>query len=119
MADLDLNLERHIAASPQRVFEAWTRPQLLMQWWGPPGVTCPGALIDLRVGGPYAIANLTPKGTVWIRGEFEVIEPPTPDDPPHLSPPLLTRPLVPLGRSFAALRTPSGAARQVAKDPEA
>lgn len=76
MADLTLTVTRQIPATPQRVFDAWTRPELLTQWWGPAGVICPEASVDLRVGGAYAIANETPIGTVWIRGEFVEIEDP-------------------------------------------
>jgi uncharacterized protein YndB with AHSA1/START domain len=64
-------------ASPERVFEAWTRPEFLRQWWGPANVTCPEAEVDLRVGGRYRIANQFPDGKVlWIEGEFEVVQPP-------------------------------------------
>ena len=76
MADLTLEVTRHIKADPARVFAAWTRPDLLVQWWGPAGVSCPEAAVDLKVGGAYAIANQTPHGVVWIRGEFVEVEPP-------------------------------------------
>ena len=76
MGDLTLVVRRHVRASPQALFDAWTRPELLIRWWGPQGVTCPEAEVDLRPGGRYAIANETPSGTLWIRGEFLVIEAP-------------------------------------------
>jgi uncharacterized protein YndB with AHSA1/START domain len=71
-----LVIERTIPASPRRVYDAWTDPQQLMQWWGPPGVSCPVAEVDLRVGGRYRIANGLPDGrVVWIVGEFrEVVD---------------------------------------------
>ena len=48
-----------------------------MKWWGPRGVTCIAADIDLRVGGHYRLGNALPDGTVlWITGRFEVIERP-------------------------------------------
>jgi uncharacterized protein YndB with AHSA1/START domain len=72
-----LVVRRHISASPEKLFAAWTQPTLLVRWWGPLGVACPAAEIDLRVGGAYRIANQFPDGTVvWIAGIFEVIEPP-------------------------------------------
>lgn len=72
-----LVVRRRIRASVERVFRAWTQPELVMQWWGPEGVTCPAAEIDLRVGGAYRIANLLPDGnTIWITGTFEAISPP-------------------------------------------
>lgn len=72
-----LVVRRRINAPPEILFAAWTQPDLLAQWWGPPGVTCPSAQMDLRVGGGYRIANQFPDGRVlWISGEFEIIEPP-------------------------------------------
>lgn len=70
-------LRRIIPASPARVFEAWTSPAELMRWWGPAGVRCIGAEIDLSVGGRYRIGNQLPdERLVWIEGEFERVEPP-------------------------------------------
>jgi uncharacterized protein YndB with AHSA1/START domain len=72
-----LVVRKTIPASPTRLFEAWTQPSQLKQWWGPEGVTCIAAEVDLRVGGRYRIANQFPDGSVvWIAGEFQVIEPP-------------------------------------------
>ena len=61
------------------MFAAWTTPELLRQWWGPTGVRCIAAEIDLRVGGTYRIGNEIPDGSViWISGEFRLrrAEPP-------------------------------------------
>ncbi|MGA9028597.1 MAG: SRPBCC domain-containing protein [Steroidobacteraceae bacterium] len=72
-----LVVRRRINAPREKLFAAWTQPELLVQWWGPQGVVCPAAEIDLRVGGSYRIANQFPDGTVlWIAGTFEVIERP-------------------------------------------
>ncbi|HEY3593909.1 MAG TPA: SRPBCC domain-containing protein [Polyangiaceae bacterium] len=69
--------QRTIRASPQRLFDAWTRPEQLLAWWGPRPVTCTRAEIDLRVGGRYRITNALPDGkAVVIEGEFELIEAP-------------------------------------------
>ena len=72
-----LVVHRKIRATPERLFEAWTQPTQLKQWWGPEEVTCIAAEVDLRVGGRYRIGNQFPDGrVVWIVGEFQVIEPP-------------------------------------------
>ena len=72
-----LRVERVIAASPARLFEAWTTPSQLLAWWGPRGVRCTHAEVDPRAGGRYRIANSLPSGQVlWIVGEFLVVEPP-------------------------------------------
>jgi uncharacterized protein YndB with AHSA1/START domain len=72
-----LIVRRSIQSTPQKLFAAWTQPDLLMRWWGPEGVECPAAEIELRVGGSYRIANRFPDGTIlWITGVFELIDPP-------------------------------------------
>jgi uncharacterized protein YndB with AHSA1/START domain len=72
-----LEVRRTIGATPERLFEAWTEPAQLLAWWGPPGVACIDARVDLRVGGTYRIANRLPDGHVlWISGEFVVIDRP-------------------------------------------
>jgi uncharacterized protein YndB with AHSA1/START domain len=75
--NLSLVVRRVIAASPARLFEAWTTAGQLQAWWGPRGVRCIGAEVDARVGGAYRIGNQLPDGgVVWIAGEFLVVEPP-------------------------------------------
>ena len=72
-----LVVRRTIQASPERLFAAWTEPEQLRAWWGPEGVVCVAAEVDLRPGGRYRIGNQLPDQRVlWIVGEFEVIEPP-------------------------------------------
>lgn len=72
-----LVVRRTIRADPERVFDAWTRPEHLKKWWGPKSVECIDAQVDLRVGGTYRIANQFPDGKVlWINGEFEAIDRP-------------------------------------------
>jgi len=77
LTQVALIVRRTIRTSAERAFLAWTRPEHLRKWWGPPSVKCTDAEIDLRVGGSYRIANQFPDGkVVWISGEFEQIEPP-------------------------------------------
>jgi uncharacterized protein YndB with AHSA1/START domain len=72
-----LVVRRTINANPERLFDAWTQPQHLKQWWGPRSVVCIDAQVDLQVGGRYRIANQFPDGKVLlISGEFETIERP-------------------------------------------
>jgi uncharacterized protein YndB with AHSA1/START domain len=72
-----LTIRRVVAAGVERVFAAWTTPELLRAWWGPAGVTCVGAELDLRVGGAYRIGNQLPDGSVvWIEGTFDEVAPP-------------------------------------------
>jgi uncharacterized protein YndB with AHSA1/START domain len=72
-----LVVRKTIRAKAAHLFAAWTTPAQLKQWWGPQGVQCIEAEVDLRLGGRYRIANRLPDGKiVWITGEYEVIEAP-------------------------------------------
>ena len=66
MATEILSIRRIIKAPPQKVFAAWTTPSLLMKWWGPAGVVCPQAEIDLRPNGAYRICNRHPDGSTTM-----------------------------------------------------
>ena len=52
---LKLELTRVIKASKQRVFDAWTRPEFVRQWFGPAEKECTLAETDARVGGAYTL----------------------------------------------------------------
>ena len=53
-----LSQNRVIRAPRSRVYEAWTNPEILKQWFGPDNMYCPEAMLDVRVGGEYRIAVL-------------------------------------------------------------
>lgn len=77
MKPTELFASQVVKASRAKVFEAWTNPELVRQWWGPPPFTCPVAEIDLRVGGSYRLGNLGTDGQIiWISGVFTRIEAP-------------------------------------------
>ncbi len=72
-----LEVSRLIKAGRQRVFDAWTDPTMIVQWWGAGGVKCTAAEMDLTVGGAYRIANQAPDdSTMWIAGTFTRVNPP-------------------------------------------
>jgi uncharacterized protein YndB with AHSA1/START domain len=46
------------------------------KWWGPEHYTCPGAKIDLRVGGSYLLGMRSPEGQeFWGTGVYKEILP--------------------------------------------
>jgi len=51
--DRVLSISRIIRTSPEELFDAWTDPRLLLQWWGPEGTTIPDYTFDVRVGGAW------------------------------------------------------------------
>ena len=78
-----LVIERTLTASPERVFDAFTNPEQLTQWWWPRGFICPAAEVDLRVGGTYRLAmewpNFVPtenQFSHYMGGEYYEIERP-------------------------------------------
>ena len=59
----DLILNRIINAPRERVFQAWTDPSLLMQWFTPAPWTTSSAETDVRPGGSTLIVMRSPDGT--------------------------------------------------------
>ncbi len=78
-APTELRLERTFAATPERVFDAWTNPEVLRRWWAAAvdGDT-PRADVDLRVGGGYRLTMHDPGNDTefTVMGEFTAIDPP-------------------------------------------
>jgi uncharacterized protein YndB with AHSA1/START domain len=61
--DRDLTLMRIVDAAPEKVFEAWTNPALLKQWFAPLPWTTPVVEADVRPGGSSLIVMRSPDGT--------------------------------------------------------
>lgn len=60
--DRDLVLTRLIDAPRARLFDAWTQPELLKQWFAPLPYTTPFAELDVRPGGANRITMRGPDG---------------------------------------------------------
>jgi uncharacterized protein YndB with AHSA1/START domain len=58
----ELSLTRVIAASAERLYRAWTEPELLKQWFAPHPWTTPHAELDVRPGGANLIVMRGPEG---------------------------------------------------------
>lgn len=58
----ELVLTRIIDAPPEKVFEAWTDPELLKKWFAPMPYTVPVAETDVRPGGSSLIVMRSPDG---------------------------------------------------------
>lgn len=73
----ELKLTRLIDAPADIVFEVWTRPEHLIEWWGPAGFSLPSCELDFRVGGAFCYRMRNPDGgDHWLRGVFqEIVEP--------------------------------------------
>lgn len=58
----ELVLTRLIDAPRDKVFQAWTDPQLLKQWFAPLPWTTPHVELDVRPGGSSLIVMRSPEG---------------------------------------------------------
>jgi uncharacterized protein YndB with AHSA1/START domain len=75
-SDRDLVLTRLIDAPPEKLFRAWTDPNLLKQWFAPAPYATPVAELDVRPGGANLIVMRGPDGVEMPnRGVYlEVVE---------------------------------------------
>ena len=74
--DRELVLTRVFDAPRDLVFEAFTTPELLKRWYGPPGWSFDRCEIDLRVGGRGRYVMRKPDGKVIGQyGEYREIVP--------------------------------------------
>ena len=75
-AKATFHYERKFAASPERVFRAWTRAQEL-NLWSSPSPTDARSEVELRAGGRFSIAMEAPDGvTHLVSGVYREIDPP-------------------------------------------
>lgn len=72
-----VTLTRSFEAPDKLVFQAWTDPKMMAEWWGPKGFTNPVCELDPRPGGAIRIDMTGPDGTVYpMTGTFqEVVKP--------------------------------------------
>jgi uncharacterized protein YndB with AHSA1/START domain len=61
-SDRDLVLTRLIDAPREKLFRAWTEPELLKQWFAPLPYTTPVAELDVRPGGASLVVMRGPDG---------------------------------------------------------
>jgi uncharacterized protein YndB with AHSA1/START domain len=63
--DREIVLSRVIAAPRERVFQAWTDPAQIAQWFGPDGFKVETLECDIRPGGHWRFLYTGPDGTRW------------------------------------------------------
>ena len=69
-----LVIERVFEARRELVFDAWTRVEHLVRWFGPKDFTLPFCEIDFRVGGSYRFCMRSPeREDHWVWGEYQEI----------------------------------------------
>ncbi len=72
-----LELKQTYPYAPDRVFDAMTRPEQLMKWFGPAGYETVEAEVDLRGGGRYRIVmRKVPDGAPFsVGGVYQEVVP--------------------------------------------
>jgi uncharacterized protein YndB with AHSA1/START domain len=71
-----LEITRFINAPAARVYEAWTDPAQLKEWWGPEGVRTRSLIADARVGGKYRWDLVNQEGEeMSVFGEYRELVP--------------------------------------------
>ncbi|HYG52636.1 MAG TPA: SRPBCC domain-containing protein [Flavobacteriales bacterium] len=75
-ADRTLSLKKTLNAPVSVVWEAWTRPEHLLQWWAPPGMKTTIVEHNFTVGGKWKYAMPMPDGSEFIsEGTYkEIVE---------------------------------------------
>ena len=61
--DRQIILERTLNAPIDLVWEAWTKPEHIANWWGPNGFTNTISKMDIRPGGEWDLVMHGPDGT--------------------------------------------------------
>jgi uncharacterized protein YndB with AHSA1/START domain len=80
-AEREIIVTRTFAAPARLVFEAWTKPELLMRWWVPKsfGITLISCEADVRTGGTYRFLFGAPGSDqpMAFFGKYLEVNPPT------------------------------------------
>ena len=60
----DVVVARVFEVPPEEAWRAWSESDLVKQWWGPTGFSCPVADVDLREGGRTLVAMRAQRNSV-------------------------------------------------------
>jgi uncharacterized protein YndB with AHSA1/START domain len=73
----EIHVERYFEAPRDRVFDAYTNPELIPQWWGPYGTTTIVEELDAKTGGFWRFVSRDADGSeIVFRGVFREVSPP-------------------------------------------
>jgi len=77
-SDREITMTRLFDAPRALVFEAMSKPEHIVRWWGRlgEGYSVPVCEVDLRVGGKWRYVNAFPKGQCAFYGVYKEIAPP-------------------------------------------
>ncbi len=71
-----IRIKKQFAAEPELVWDAYTKPELLEQWWAPKPWKAKTKSMDFREGGFWHYAMVGPEGQEqWAKIHYKKIEP--------------------------------------------
>src|SRR5690625_1082151 len=68
-----VRISREFDATPDKVFRAWTEPELFAQWIGPRGIGMRIEKYDARTGGSYRYVHSDDDGEYGFYGSFHEV----------------------------------------------
>jgi uncharacterized protein YndB with AHSA1/START domain len=72
-----LEIKRQFKASKQKVFEAWSTAENMVQWWGPKGFKTTAKTFDLKPLGAFHYSFTPEKGTaMWGKFVYQDVQAP-------------------------------------------
>lgn len=75
-AEREIHVERIFEAPRERVFDAYTDPELIPKWWGPRETTTIVDEMDATTGGKWRFVMRSPDGSeIGFRGVFREVTP--------------------------------------------
>ncbi|MDD7886943.1 SRPBCC domain-containing protein [Flavivirga sp. 57AJ16] len=70
-----IHIKREFDANLDLVWQAWTKAELLNEWWAPKPYHIETKSLDLRVGGMWLYAMVSPQDEkMWCKADYKVIE---------------------------------------------
>jgi len=70
-------LRRTYNVPRERVYEAWTKPEIAARFFGPGDVTCSNITMDVRPGGTYSLTmDSKEMGAMTATGTYRDVQPP-------------------------------------------
>src|ERR1700744_6629566 len=74
-ATKQIHITREFNAPVEKIWKAWTEPELLDKWWGPKPNRVETKIMDFKVGGVWQFVMVTPEGNNhWLCAKFTGIE---------------------------------------------
>lgn len=70
-----LTIKHRFSATPEKVYGAWTDPEKMSRWFGPPNVIKVNATADVKLGGRYTIQMIVPNDEHNVSGVYREIVP--------------------------------------------